>query len=1142
MKKLSRILILVLSIIAIVTAFTVVALAADGETTKPEPVYRRIFNVDTDDYVKDQTYNNNASKIGKWYIGQADNGNKYLVGAYDTATGTNADNIEQTLPGTTYGVKNYPTFALDFDFLTPTGQCHWSATIRLDLYAYVQKPDKSGYAASRVTQMIATRLDNSNSTGINIPKKANVWQHVTYVVQYVGDGVFDYHFYVDGVKTNTTSVDFKTTKLTHGSNDLIQSTNWTDFLEEFPSVNFEKLGIYTTILNPAYKSETEELWYDNMQAHYYTADYSIEEVASYVYNGNYEMPYGFTEAKIGDTVYDDANKAIKAAEEGQTVKLTKNADTTLVIDNAAIFVDTNVYDENGAATGSFYTCDFASTQGYVATETAEGSGIYETKKSSNTVNLIWDEACAETCDCYKEFGGHNLTSTTVGVLGETPEFFGNIPTFDIVNGLVKEFIGWSYTKDSATVDTLLPITADDVAAGTIKLYPVYKATQYDFSVAQGSQINYYMETEFATVLNNTSTAASGATITLHDDLTFTHSILLKSTGRTLSFDLNGYKLIREYSTIMKFNAVYNESLGKYVKDGDEIERINIGRDTTEITSYSNGTKVYTNGIFGLSKEANINITSSRPGAEVHAYYMSVEALVVDGEIVAYQNSYLNSGLPVFFLSPAPSSNFNIDAKNISFYTGPLFSAEHGSNNDQTTINIDGGNFYTVSENGMAEGVFGVRRGETVNVKNANFYCNGKMLSYTLYNKGTKYTFDNCNIYDFIIKAKYAVETYTFNDCNLVNASYDYNETVILGDGTAVSKNAAKYNIKPGYVYTNDTTKTYSYNTLNAGAVYDAASGKFVPNMTLSEEPVTGSFAYEVKKCSETPESITDARLSMLYYTNFNMLLYIPVVDGMAMEWHSADFEATGDTVKIDGNDYYVYKKVCSTTGASDTVKPAFKYSFGGKTYLQTFELSALVYADIILSTPWEEVETKAVANMVRYIKEARTAAGLTVDAKFDELLNKGNLADFGAKEDYADATVDYSGLSGVSLSFAISGTNAGYLIKLDEATFANAANATVTVKYADGTLIEGTGEYVAATDTTGAYYKYVTTKTKAYDIAEKAVEITVTIPEADGVEAVNLSGTYSVKAYINATNNTLAKAMYEFGVAAKAYRDFLLDL
>ena len=184
----------------------------------------------------------------------------------------------------------------------------------------------------------------------------------------------------------------------------------------------------------------------------------------------------------------------------------------------------------------------------------------------------------------------------------------------------------------------------------------------------------------------------------------------------------------------------------------------------------------------------------------------------------------------------------------------------------------------------------------------------------------------------------------------------------------------------------------------------------------------------------------------------------------------------------------------------------------------------------MLNDPWEDVETKAIANMVRYIKEARLAAGLAAGAEFDELIALGNLADLGAKEDYVDTTVDYSNLAGYvsEVKFMLDGTNAAYLITL------TSSDVDVAVKFVDG------DEIVLADSTTTENAKY-TTGTRVYDIANKAIEITVTIPAADGGEPTVITGTYSVKAYINATDNALTKAMYEFGVAADAYRSFLME-
>ena len=360
----------------------------------------------------------------------------------------------------------------------------------------------------------------------------------------------------------------------------------------------------------------------------------------------------------------------------------------------------------------------------------------------------------------------------------------------------------------------------------------------------------------------------------------------------------------------------------------------------------------------------------------------------------------------------------------------------------------------------------------------------------------------------------------------------FENMTVLGYGSKVYSNKAY--VESGYVLVAET-ETHNVDTLASNRyVYDAEKGAIVYNFEFVSTPMTTN--YTVKKCSEVENSITDARLSMLYYTNFNMMLYIPVKDGMTISSFGG-FEASAETVKIDGNEYYAYKRASSTAGAADTVVSSVVYSVGDVEYKQTFRVSALVYAELILTYPEAEAESKAVANMVRYIKEARTASALDIPEKITELEALYTLDGYKAAADYDDLDVDYYSLAGAEISFLVNGTYSSYLLKLPVASFAGAENAQVSVKFVGGGEIDGIGQFVEATDTKGAYYRFITTNTRVYDVAEKAIEITVTLPGAEPIVA-----TYSIGAYINATNNTLVKAMYEFGIAAKEYRSYLKSL
>ena len=197
MKKFSKILIMLLALVIAISVFAVIALADESETTVPVTV----GGFDFEDKTGGETFNDSAAKLGKWTISEADNGNKYVIAEYADATGTNGDNWDITVPTWwNYRVDSYPTLAFDFDVRSSTGTFNWSATIRTDLYG--------GIYSTRISQMYSAKL---NADGIKLKSIANEWQHVTYIVKYEGNGLFNYYFYVDGELTTTYSIDYNAT-------------------------------------------------------------------------------------------------------------------------------------------------------------------------------------------------------------------------------------------------------------------------------------------------------------------------------------------------------------------------------------------------------------------------------------------------------------------------------------------------------------------------------------------------------------------------------------------------------------------------------------------------------------------------------------------------------------------------------------------------------------------------------------------------------------------------------------------------------------------------------------------------------------------------------------------------------------------
>ena len=86
MKKFPRIFAVILALALVLSSLCVVAFATDDEPVlTPASPYENGF----DDREAGSVFGDTADKKGKWTIGGADNGNKFVIGSYATATGNN---------------------------------------------------------------------------------------------------------------------------------------------------------------------------------------------------------------------------------------------------------------------------------------------------------------------------------------------------------------------------------------------------------------------------------------------------------------------------------------------------------------------------------------------------------------------------------------------------------------------------------------------------------------------------------------------------------------------------------------------------------------------------------------------------------------------------------------------------------------------------------------------------------------------------------------------------------------------------------------------------------------------------------------------------------------------------------------------
>ncbi len=1187
MKKFSRIMLMLLMLVAIVTAFAVVAIAEEDVVLSPVTT----GGYDFEDKTPGDTFNDSTSKLGKWTIGSADNGNVYVISEYADATGTNGDNWDVTVPNWfSYPVDEYPTFAFDFDVMSNTGDYHWSATIRTDLYG--------GAHSARISQMKSVKL---NADGIKLKSLANVWQHVTYVVRYEGNGVFGLYFYVDGVLSASSSIDYNVTAFS-AKDGRYTFTNWNDaydeggnlivegLADENDNLKLDRLSVGTISLYSPYRDSTsgEKISYDNMKFTFYPEGYDNAAVASYIYNEDYEMPYGQTEATLTDketgnvTWYDDFNAAFEAANETNILTVMKDTVGTYEI-NKTMNVNMNGF-----------AFDYFSNTGYVPTVNGD---VFEFALSDKLVNVVWDPACSdEECTCFGSGIGHELTATSIVALGYVPEY--NASTFINKEGVYAEFLGWSYTK-GGEAEALTAVTDEQVAAGTLYLYPVYNIVKYDGALIDASgEYSFFMEDEFEANIASAIATAGVETIVLYSDIEYYKSFALPANA-ALKIDLNGHTLTR----VNLYGAVknYDAASGTYV-------------DGTATTSAEF--------IFTISnvKGINLTITSSKEGAVLRSVSVDGTAWYDEnGKLERYEASSVKGGS--FIYNYCAGGTFNIE--NMDIFALNIQYGSHNTSPEQN-INITNCRFYRTpgSETTGGWGYDCLYLAGTVNftAKDSLFYLPAASVLQTnvrlIRMQGAakaNIVFDNCDVISDNASVSLLLEstnhTLTYTNCRLYNYSNEsatylanFGKDVIIGNTPNLYNRG---NVSDGCIMM-DKAQTITYSlptnsriTIDAETklpVFDFAfadrdisfvkqvalytdvyvtvtwldeNGEVIKAVdelrgTIATAPehivalengwvgvlvtkwldeenndadllVTDAVSYTFKANPVVDEDtayagkITLAKFNYIYYNKFNTVLYLPVTEGVTTPAVSG-FSEESFIVTIDGKEYWAYTKDNTTAEISEDFESTVTFTKDGVEYSDVLVTNALIYAEAVLSNPESDAEKAAVANFVRYVKEARLVTSLEVSEKFDELIALGEIAELGAKESYADETVDIAGLSDyiTSIRFMLDGSYAGYVITLTQAAIDLGAEVSVTKL--------DTEEALSVRESTTVANSKLTNQTRVYDLVG-AVKITVTVPAAEeGAAPTVVTGTYSAKAYINATDNSLAKAMYEFGVAVAAYR------
>lgn len=290
MRKLSKALVFILSLVLIVTAFAVVSFAAEENTLKPVNYPKQgTF----DDYDEGQSFGSNRKALGILEV--ADNGNKYVMlqknpGSYTDTNGPRWD----VNTGTGCMITNYPYTMFEFDIMTATGSYDGTG-----VYFRFYNGGTNG--------LVGTQVKFSNIGLSIVPYE---WSHVSLVLKYNGDKTFTRYIYINGENVSGNGE----------KADLSSNANFAD-----DKVN--NVAVKEFLLFP---SDTSKVGMDNFNFTYFPAGYlndDLDAIANYTYkNGKgYQLPYGTTVATITDnetgevTPYDNLTDAYAAKNDSNTL-------------------------------------------------------------------------------------------------------------------------------------------------------------------------------------------------------------------------------------------------------------------------------------------------------------------------------------------------------------------------------------------------------------------------------------------------------------------------------------------------------------------------------------------------------------------------------------------------------------------------------------------------------------------------------------------------------------------------------------------------------------------------------------------------------------------------------------------------------
>ncbi len=1087
MKKFSKILVLLFAVVAILTAFTMVASAQEAATT---PSYvTKDLNMGWDDKEEGKFIGVETSRYGHIFASIGEDGNYY--GVWQPKDGTGNNFIEPYFSfgtkadGTTkedgtptgnvvhkYNASEYPYMVLDFDSMTPTGTFGSPANFNIRT-EQTKDSSKSTYIGFPVN-FYSTSFSNYMSS---VPYD---WQHITVIMEFApvldeetgltAEVYYNYYFYVDGKLVNN----FKSVNM--GAS--YSSGNLVGYLPE--DIGFTSLRIN----GAGGKDENHQIAFDNVKVSFYPVGYGtsdetrFDEIVANVYNDDYEVPYGRTVAMIGDVKYEDIDDAIAAANAGDTIKLMCDQPETPTVNKCISF------DRNDGE-GGLYDITVKTFKKYKQSEENGILSITQVNSSTKEITGTWESKAAGD-EIWVSAGryGHIF-------VGESDNKENKYLIYEPYDGNSNNYI-----EPSLGMTLENQGTADDPDWNFVYNHRDYPYVAFDFDVmtptgAYDTGVSFPFRTQHTQ--NNASTG-TGTYLNFYATLDLSHF--------SASLDKTPHKWQHVTIIIQYDNSVESKMYYRYYV------YIN-GADTPAYT----GSKDVTSAL-GSYDPSDLGFTAIR---------MNGTDENPNGRQTAFDNFKISYFTPEFGTTADMADV--VYTENYKFPYG------------RTVATVDG-----VGYDNLEEAIAAAKATDHKTLKLALDMADANVTADVLI---------DTNKYDENGDATGEFYSFTYVDGDYIKVSEDggiltfaHKDTVsatvnwiINGEiyktekvlwGTSATAPEVIYELK------DDLYRDIRYQWVNESGVAD---------FTIAENTDVVNFtaALTVNGYTDYIAGVKDARLNFTYYAQLSVNFYLPVVEGM--DAPTVSISNTMKIVYISGQKFWCYTNYGTTTSVFNDTLTTVTYTIDGVEYTQQYMVSGLIYAEIVLNdTTSTDLEKCAVANMVRFVRECLQVYGASnipydrinalIGSEDGTVEGIYKLDDYLSQDSYPDNTYDAAELDDYleSVKFTLRSTYASYIFTKTDLAIKKGVTFTV---------VNAKGVNIALRDpNTSAPW---TLNLRVYDAIE-TITITAHIPaEVDPetgeiiAEATTLSAKYSMGSYIKATDNELMKAVYAFGTAARNY-------